>query len=82
MSQEPYIPNSEQMALWPDISGNEINGLGQTEKRRPSYVYWGNGPSDIAHGDLQRWFYSVYPGLPGYSEECKRQADFTAPPLR
>ena len=35
-----YQPTMEQLALFPDISGNTINGLGETIKRRPSPIYW------------------------------------------
>ena len=49
---------AEQMSLWPDISGNSINGLGETEKRRPSHVYWWR-PDSIAHGPLQDYFYKT-----------------------
>lgn len=42
------------MALVPDISGNTINGLGETETRPPSPIYW-HPPKKIAHGDMQLW---------------------------
>jgi len=49
-----FQPSAEQEALWPEISGNEINGLGETEVRRPSPIYW--HPSDMTpHGKLQDW---------------------------
>jgi Pyruvate/2-oxoacid:ferredoxin oxidoreductase delta subunit len=28
------------MTLWPPVSGNAINGVGETEERRPSPIYW------------------------------------------
>ena len=34
--------SEEQKELLPVITGNEINGLGESEKRRPSIVYWPN----------------------------------------
>lgn len=55
----PFTPNPKQMALWPDVSGNVINGLGEPEPRRPRHVYWAVDPDDIAHGEMQRWFYQV-----------------------
>ena len=42
------------MALWPAISGNEINGLGAAERRRPTPIYW-HEPSATPHGHLQQW---------------------------
>ena len=59
MTKHSFVPKPEQMALYPEVSGNDINGLGETEKRRPAYVYWGNDPDDVAHGAVQRWFYTV-----------------------
>lgn len=35
-----WKPNPEVMADWPDISGNEINGLGETEKGPLRPVFW------------------------------------------
>jgi len=53
---EIFIPSDEQMALWPNISGNEINGLGELKHRRPSPVMW-HDPDIIPHGDVQTWFW-------------------------
>lgn len=54
---EPFRPRPEQLALVPEISGNAINGLGETAPRRPTPVYW--RPADlIAHGALQQWYYT------------------------
>ena len=36
---EPEV-SEEQRALIPDVPGNIINGLGETERRRPSPIYW------------------------------------------
>ncbi len=52
-----YTPDPAQMALWPDASGNDINGLNETEFRRPNHVYWGN-PDVITFGEVQKWFYT------------------------
>ena len=48
----------------PEVSGNAVNGLGETEKRLARMVYWAPDPSDIPHGDMQRWFYTRDPGDP------------------
>jgi len=81
MTRSTFKPRPEQMALYPDVSGNTINGLGETERRQPAYVYWGNSPDDVAHGDVQRWFYTVDPGLDGYGEERARRAAIIDAPL-
>lgn len=53
---ESFEPSREQMDLWPSVSGNSINGLGETEVRRPSPIMW-HSPNMIAHGDVQTWFW-------------------------
>jgi len=76
----PFDPDPEQVALWPDRSGNDVNGLGETDTRRPDVVYWAQNPDEIAHGDLQRWFYKQSAVLPGFAEEReKRQSVIEAP---
>ena len=52
-----WVPSREQMAEWPSVSGNAVNGVGEAEARRPSPVYW-HPPETIPHGPLQRWFYA------------------------
>ncbi len=58
----PFVPDPDQMARAPTISGNAINGLGEKAPRRPSVIYWAPDPDDIPHGHMQRWFYTVDPG--------------------
>lgn len=53
-----YQPGEAQRALFPAISGNVINGLGETVRRRPTPLYWFE-PDTIAHGPLQRYFYET-----------------------
>jgi ferredoxin len=48
--------SDEQTALWPALSGNTINGVGESEPRRPSPIYW-HAPDATPHGPLQKWFY-------------------------
>ena len=75
MTSERFIPDPAQAVLFPDISGNTINGLGEVMARRPRYVYWGNDPDEISHGALQRWFYTVDPGLAEYAEVRRERAE-------
>jgi epoxyqueuosine reductase len=79
--REPFIPNPDLMGLAPDVSGNDINGLGETAFRRPSVVYWAENPDEIAHGAMQRWFYSVDPGMPEYGTIRERRAAILSAPL-
>ena len=47
------------MQHWPaGVSGNTINGCGETQPRRPSVVYWQMPPESIPHGPLQSFFYA------------------------
>lgn len=52
---EPWQPSLEQKALWPEISGNTINGLRENTIRQPSPIYW-HSPDATPHGPLQLWF--------------------------
>lgn len=53
--QEPFVPHPEQQALLPDITGNEINGLGEAAQRQPTVIYW-NDPTTLPFGDLMMWY--------------------------
>ncbi len=54
-TKPPYVPHPQQAALIPSTSGNAINGLGETERRRPTTIYW-DDPDTLPHGDLMKWF--------------------------
>ena len=57
MTQHPakiFQPEAEQLALLPDTSGNDINGIDDNRLRRPTPIYW-HQPEKIAHGELQQW---------------------------
>ncbi len=69
-ASEPYEPTEQQKALFPEVSGNAINGLGETEFRRPKPVYW-REPETLAHGDLQLYFRSLSTKIPELLERYK-----------
>ena len=52
-----WQPSEEQMLQWPSVSGNRINGVGESATRRPSPIYW-HAPDATPHGPLQKWFYA------------------------
>ena len=63
MSKSPYRPfhpNPEQLALRPEITGNAINGLGERRGRKAQPIYW-HAPETLAHGEMQKWFYTQDP---------------------
>jgi ferredoxin len=66
-SYKPFTPKPEQVALMPAVSGNTINGLGETRFRRATHVYW-HDPDSIPHGDLQKWFYTQNPDNPAIEQ--------------
>lgn len=49
---KPFVPMKRFTDLFPDVSGNSVNGLGETEKRRPSPFFW-HPPDRQTHGALQ-----------------------------
>ena len=51
MSKVPYTPKPETLALL-KVSGNPINGLGETTPRPPSPFFW-HPPDRHPYGDLQ-----------------------------
>jgi ferredoxin len=54
----PFTPDPEFMALWPEgYDGNAINGVGESEVRRPSMVWWTPDMETAVFGPLQKWFY-------------------------
>lgn len=77
----PWTPSAEQMALWPAVSGNTINGVGETQVRKPSPVYW-HSPDVTAHGRLQLWFYGrITPFVQRAREERMRASEEPVAPL-
>lgn len=72
------------MALWPAISGNTINGVGEALPRRPAPIYW-HAPDATPHGPLQRWFYAqtadVGPALAEARRERQRALDAPLVPV-
>ena len=52
-----FTPLPEVLAVLPDVSGNDINGLGDDTGRQPTPVLW-HDPDILAHGELQTWFFA------------------------
>jgi len=51
---EPFV-SDEQRDLIPEITGNEINGLGESAVRRPSPIYWHPPRRDHPWAPVQSW---------------------------
>jgi epoxyqueuosine reductase QueG len=71
-----WRPPPEIAALFPAVSGNAINGVGETAPRPPRYVMW-TRPDRIAHGRVQRHVndsYEAHPKLKGAFSGPERRA--------
>jgi len=77
----PFTPDPAQMALKPAVSGNDINGLGESQVRAPRMVYWAPDPDTIPHGAMQRWFYQVDPDNPHLAQARQARAKLLAQPI-
>jgi hypothetical protein len=64
--REPYSPKPETLALL-KVSGNPINGLGETVTRRPSPFFW-HPPDQHLYGELQIAARRSMTKCPGYEE--------------
>ena len=58
-----YETPEEQRALFPEISGNTVNGRGEREPRRPSPLFWHYGV-DIPHKALQDYYMERFEAFP------------------
>ncbi len=54
-----YQPTEELMEVWPGVSGNPVNGLGEAEHSPPRPVFWRTDES-IRHTDVLFYFYDRY----------------------
>ena len=62
-----FQPDPDQMALMPERSGNDINGRGEADFRRPSPIYW-QRPDAIPHGKIQQWMVDRFTAVAAYSD--------------
>lgn len=49
---ENWQPPADVLAEFPEISGNEVNGLGESKPRQASCFFW-HPPEEQTHGNLQ-----------------------------
>jgi len=54
--RDVYQASADVMAVWPDASGNTVNGLGESEHGVPRPVFWRTDGS-IAHEAVLYYFY-------------------------
>jgi len=77
----PFTADPEMLARLPDITGNEINGVGEEQVRQPSMVYWAPDPDDIAFGKVQKWFYKHEPKDPELMKVRARRGPILEAPV-
>ena len=70
-----WQPPPEISGLFPDVSGNTVNGLGERAPRPPRYVMW-TRPDRIAHGRVQQYVNDTYESHP------KLKGSFSGPERR
>lgn len=74
----------EVQDLWPKVSGNSQNGVGEASVRRPTPVMW-HDPEIIAFGDVQRWFSSrgnSHKHIAGFGQDEGEIGEKSAPARR
>ena len=76
----PFTPDPEFMSLLPEQWGNPVNGLGESEVRRPDVVWWATDVEKAPFGAAQKWFYTKeVPGPELIKERAKRQEILATP---
>ncbi|HET6564405.1 MAG TPA: 4Fe-4S dicluster domain-containing protein [Xanthomonadales bacterium] len=76
-----YQPKPIFLDAFPPVSGNTVNGLGETEKRRPSPFFW-HPPDRQTHGVLQETVVSYHRQSPEMREVFNPAADRGPKPVR
>lgn len=78
-----FTPDPEILARFPDVSGNTVNGLGETEPRPASPFFW-HPPERQTHGALSAFvlqrFQSQRPGTMAWDDVGGRGPDALPPP--
>src|SRR5471030_1215632 len=74
VERQHYTPKPETLALL-KVSGNPINGLGETEPRRPSPFFW-HPPDQHPYGELQNVARQNSRKCPGSAEAFMAAYDY------
>ena len=65
-----YQPDPAFIALRPPVSGNTVNGLGESE-RRPSPIFW-HRPDREPHGAMQESLVARFNSVPAFHDVYAR----------
>jgi ferredoxin len=77
---EPVKVSTAVQEIWPDVSGNSVNGLGETGRRAPHPVFWRTDGS-TAHEPVQFYFYDFDKGNQRIIESRNYMAENKAMPI-
>ena len=72
-SDNPPVVYDDFLPYFPDVSGNEINGLGEMGLRQPSPFFW-HPPDQHAFGELQREVIGIQRRSPDITEHYSHEA--------
>ena len=61
---QPWTAPPAIAALLAHAAGNDINGVGETEKRRPRQIFWARKPEAVTHSALQSVVVDRFNGPP------------------
>jgi len=59
-----YQATESLKKLYPEVSANTLNGLGEKTRRRATQIYWNPDPDKIMHGALQQYIVDRYMAVP------------------
>src|SRR3954452_21997878 len=68
---ERWEPSTDILPYFPEISGNTVNGLGESDRRPPSPFFW-HEPALQTHGELQGYVTSKFYDTPEVTESFSR----------
>ncbi|MBZ0218169.1 MAG: 4Fe-4S dicluster domain-containing protein [Fimbriimonadaceae bacterium] len=74
-----WQPSAAVRRIWPDVSGNSVNGLGEPDSKPSQAVFWRQDGS-IAHHDVQYYFYDKDKGNKRIAESRLYRNDVQAIP--
>ena len=75
-----WEPPAHIQGLFPAVSGNDINGLGEDEARRPQLIMWAH-PKSIAHGPVQEHMTAEFLAHPELRSVLRMDDGFELPPV-
>ena len=62
-NEAPWTPPAGERVDWPEVSGNQINGLGEAVRRRPTPIFW-HRPEREAFGEYQKRIVAGFNSVP------------------